>query len=166
MPHKDDSSLSLYETYEFKGYSMSVGGDLINLSTILVTEDEEFYAIFEKIDDVRKIVHEDWFEQDGKEVTITESYSGYTATGIILKPKRILTGKITIPRKFNGKDVIALSGFNTPAERETSLHTITHVFMEKQSDMDSKAPLCKINGDAFETVKTLKYFDFEGASVK
>lgn len=166
IPYKDDSQLSLYETYNFTGYSSRVGGDLVDVSTIKVTSDEDFYAIFEKVDDVRTIVHPEYFtatdvwtyDEQGLNIG-----SAYTATGVSITPIVILKGKITIPRMFNGKPVIGIGGFgNTSGD---SAHAVTHIFMELADD-NSKSSLCVITNNTFRNVRTLKYFDFGGSNLR
>ena len=170
LPFKDDSQLGLYETYDFKGWSSSIGGELVDLSTITVTSDEEFYAIFEKVDDVRKIVHYDWFEAtpyDYDEAQWEFMKSNYKTSGLMIYPKGhstgkplALRGKITIPRRINGVNVIGLGSFP-----ESDGHEITHVFMEDDGS-GTRAPLTMIGSRAFQFVETLKYFDFANSSVR
>ena len=170
LPFKDDSQLGLYETYDFKGWSSSIGGELVDLSTITVTSDEEFYAIFEKVDDVRKIVHYDWFEAtpyDYDEAQWEFMKSNYKTCGLMIYPKGhstgkplALRGKITIPRRINGVNVIGLGSFP-----ESDGHEITHVFMEDDGS-GTRAPLTMIGSRAFQFVETLKYFDFANSSVR
>lgn len=170
LPYKDDSQLGLYETYDFKGWSSSMGGELVDLSTITVTSDEEFYAIFEKIDNVKKVVHYDWFEAVDYEYNESQfdfMKSTYTANGVMLQPKGYslgtplkLKGKITIPRKVDGMDVIAITGFTG-----NDGHEVTHVFME-DDESDTRAPLLMVGARAFQATTTLKYFDFANSSVR
>lgn len=166
IPYKDDSQLSLYETYNFKGYSSSVGGELIDVSTILVTSDEDFYAVFEKVDDVRTIIHPEYFEPTDV-WTYSESGfnigSSYSTTGVSLTPKVTLKGKITIPRTFDGQPVIGIGGFGNSSGE--SAHAITHVFMETAED-DTKAPLTVISNSAFRNVYSLIYFDFGNSNIR
>jgi hypothetical protein len=41
---------------------LGIGGSKIDVSTITVTSDEEFYANFKLIEDIRTVVHPDWFK--------------------------------------------------------------------------------------------------------
>jgi hypothetical protein len=126
IPYKeytDDSLEGLYKAYNFKGYSISSSGEVVNLNEITVISDRNFYAIFEEVDDIRKVVHLDWFEAQTETYTYDEKgfipTSSFKASGVMLQPKGTnegnpikLKGKITIPRKFNNKDVIALIDFS------------------------------------------------------
>jgi hypothetical protein len=43
---------------------------------------------------------------------------------------------------------------------------ITHIFMEKASEEDRFKPIAQIYAYAFDTLSTLKYFEFESTDVR
>ena len=169
IPYQDDSTLKLKETYDFQGWSLSKTGKVINPDTYVITSNETFYAIFKLVEDVTKVVHYDWFTF--REITVSDygygvpghDTSTFNKTGLWIQPADGVTlrGKVTIPRSYQGKDVIALNSFG-------GRHKITHVFMENGN---GKAPLVSLGSQAFwsgdyETRSTIKYFDFANSSLR
>ncbi|MGN1342629.1 MAG: hypothetical protein ACI4VL_05335 [Bacilli bacterium] len=116
IPYRSDANLSnIYQSYDFKGYSLSVNGSLINVENITVSSDEEFYAIFKLVDDVRDIVHDDWFVYSDLTTFSENSYpslenSSYSISGyyIAIKPNLLIQGKVVLPRTYNGKPIIGI----------------------------------------------------------
>ena len=169
IPYQDDSSLGLKETYDFQGWSLSKTGKIIDPSTYVITSDETLYAIFKLVEDCTKIVHYEWFEF--RDITISDygygvpghDQSSYNKKGWWVYPVDSVTlkGKVTIPRMYQGKEVLTISGFG-------GRHQITHVFMENGT---GKAPLSALGSETFwsgsyETRGTLKYFDFANTSLR
>ena len=63
IPYRENpSSFSLYEAYDFKGYSLINGSPIIASSTYSLFTDCSFYAVFEKENDIRNVVHKEWFD--------------------------------------------------------------------------------------------------------
>lgn len=162
-PYKDDSSLSLYETYDFKGYALIAGSTNPASNEYLVTNNQSFYAIFELVSDIREIVHEDWFNYTpftyNKDIENVEygGDSNFSAVeGYLISPKIKMKGKITIPSHYNNKPVVAIGGFGTEeiGTVNSEYNGITHIFVQK----DSK--LYEIREKGFNGLTTLKYFDF------
>lgn len=168
VPYKDDSGLELLQTYNFKGYSLTEKGDVTDVTELKVTSDRRFYAQFDKTEDIRKVVHPEWFEASPFTYRETSVLGGSTyplVEGIALTPKIKLRGKITIPRQWKDEtgthDVIALTNFTTLGDN------ITHIFMEKQDGDTTPAPLIAINTSCFNSsASQLKYFDFAGTSIR
>ena len=136
VPFKDDSELDLIETYNFIGYSLSVGGKITDLNTIVVSSDEDFYANFER-KNVYQSIHEDWFDVD--------------KNGIIV-PNRILKGKITLPAKKNKITVTTIGSFKELINNKEQ--QFTHIFCPADSQITT------ISENAFNGVRSLKYFDY------
>lgn len=165
VPYKDDSQLGLLETYNFIGYSLTANGEVQDVTALKVTSDRTFYAQFEKVADVRQVVHKDWFEATGVQYNQDSLISNDVFTGLEIKPKQGITlrGKITIPRQFVDpkdstiKDVISVGNFAAQAG-------VTHVFMEKQETDKEPHPLCVVGNQCFNN-SNLKYFDFEGSKI-
>ena len=114
VPYRNDSELGKYQTYDFKGYSLSKNniGSVVQLSNIKSNRDLVFYAHFEQITDVRNIIHPEYFtavdsyySESGRD---WEDTSFAIDNGVILKLVVPVKGKITIPAQFEGKPVIAL----------------------------------------------------------
>ena len=160
IPWQDDSMLSLKQTYDFQGWSLSKTGKIIEPSNYTITSDENLFAIFKLVEDVTKIVHYEWFNFQLNEVyEANTGVRGHTQVikGYLCQPKVSLKGKVTIPRKYNGQDVIRVGGFDNYDQK------VTHVFMESGT---GKAPLLQVDSLGFALVNTLKYFDFANTSLR
>ena len=168
IPYRDDSSLDLYESYDFQGWSLAVNGSLIDVTSITVSGDEEFYASFKLIEDIRTVVHDEYFIFSDELITVNLTGYGngddYSVTGYgIIGPKVSLQGKVVIPKSHNNYPVVALGGF---APSKEAPQYITHIFMEKASEEDRFKPIAQIYSNAFDTLSTLKYFEFESTDVR
>lgn len=163
IPYRpEDENMGLYETWDFVGYSLTNGGDkLDNIESMISTSDMTFYAKYRKLNDVRTIVHPEWFTV----VTNNAQVEGYTNTpsggkviakGCEIRPKLGLVGKITIPRMINDVPVVRLSNFNKIPGTEES-QKITHIFMQQGSGAN---PVYQISSGCFNNVRSLVYFDF------
>ena len=164
IPYRSDAQLGLYETYDFQGYSLAPDGALFDVVSMTVSSDEEYYAIFKLVEDVRKVVHPEWFTIVNNNFTYDEHAvlpgSDYYTSGLSICPAVKLKGKITIPRYINGYPVVSLVDFDT-LEQE-----ITHVFMEHSDEESGRAPLTVIQYECFNDVDTLKYFDFTNSNIR
>lgn len=178
IPYKPTpNTWDLKKAYDFAGYSLIKDSETIVSSGYKVQNDQNFYACFKVIEDISKIVHEEWFDfventynrdtywqsssiiEDESDrvpspmVPDTEGYAIKIKEGIVLK------GKITIPAYYNNKPVVQISN-NFISDVTTS--GITHVFMQTGSGIENK--LYQIGSDAFgrkgDTNTSLKYFDF------
>jgi hypothetical protein len=168
IPYRDDSELDLYESYDFQGWSLAVNGGIIDVTSITVSGNEEFYAIFKLVEDIRTIVHEEYFTFSDDLITVNLSGFGnsddYTITGYgIVGPKVSLQGKVVIPRTHNNYPVVALGGF---APSKESPQYITHIFMQKAGEEDRFKPITQIYAYAFDSLSTLKYFEFENSDIR
>ena len=167
IPYRDDSQLSLFQSYDFQGYSLAVNGSKIDVSTVTVSSDEEFYANFKLIEDIRTTVHPEWFKftpytySEGAYIT----GSTYSISGYVVEPAVALQGKVVIPRSYKNQPVVALASFVTTPEFP---HRITHVFMEKENDKNSVGtnPVTDIWSGAFLNMSSLKYFEFENSNLR
>ena len=169
IPYRSDADLpNIYQSYDFKGYSLSINGSLIDVTNITVSSDEEFYAIFKLVDDVRNIVHDDWFVYSDLAKFTENSYPGfenssYSISGyyISLKPELLVQGKVVLPRTHNGQPIIGYMNNGDPNKATNQL--ITHVFI---SNSDEDCKLTVIAGSSFDGISTLKYFEFERTSLR
>ena len=169
VPYRSDADLpNIYQSYDFKGYSLSINGSLIDVTNITVSSDEEFYAIFKLVDDVRNIVHDDWFVYSDLAKFTENSYPGfenssYSISGyyISLKPELLVQGKVVLPRTHNGQPIIGYMNNGDPNKATNQL--ITHVFI---SNSDEDCKLTVIAGSSFDGISTLKYFEFERTSLR
>ena len=184
IPYKENpSSFSLYEAYDFKGYSLINGSLVIAPSTYSLSNDQSFYAVFEKENDIRNIVHEDWFDftqtsYDRDNTYSSDEYAAYFPNqndrvpypsklnvggcSISIKQGLILQGKVTLPAigtyiNKNGKKetgpVIAIKEHFGDGQK------ITHLFCEKEN-----SNILEIGTDAFSGGQT--YFNnFYGDNV-
>lgn len=168
IPYRpEESDMGLYETWDFVGYSLTNGGDkLDNIEDMISTSDMIFYAKYRKLNDVRTIVHPEWFNVITTNA-IVEGYSGTPSAGKIvakgceISPKLGLVGKITIPRMINDIPVVRLSNFSKIPGTENS-QKITHIFMQQGS---GKNPVYQISSGCFKEVESLVYFDFSNTNL-
>ena len=156
VPHADNSSLDLLQVYDFKGYSLVKGSPTLIQDAFTVSDDTELYTSFKLESNARKCVHSDWFEIVNSNYVYNANGNDSkipTTTGLEIKPKFALYGKVTIPNKINDKPVIKISGFANTG--------ITHVFMEESGNM-----LYVIGQDTFSQSQTLVHFDFANCAVR
>lgn len=181
IPYKaTPSTYDLKKCYDFKGYSLLKDHDTIVANGYTVAGDQNFYPAFDLVNDISKVIHEDWFEY-----TLTN----YTDVGLSIGPSyglnedcvpgdgidnlegwiinikkgANLRGKITIPATYQNKPIVALSSLFA---RECP--GITHVFMQTDKTNKVLNKLYRIGNKAFgcnyEEASTyspsLQYFDF------
>ena len=60
-PYIEDLTLKLFEAYDFKGYSLSEGSSTKVPDSYIVTGNGTLWAIFKLENDIRTIVHPEWF---------------------------------------------------------------------------------------------------------
>lgn len=169
IPYADSSNLSLYQSYDFIGYSLVENSNTIISNQFSVNGKATLWAVFNLVDDIRTIVHPEWFiaEQYRYNETLDTEY--YGTEGVSIRPKYSkLKGKITLPATmlYNGeeKPVIAIQGFAAPEDNRESQsnYEITHVFMETNKENH----LYMIMSSAFRGCKQLVYFDFDNCAVR
>lgn len=168
IPSVDNSQLKLLEAYDFKGYSLVKGSSTLINESFTVVDTTELYTAFKLEDNIRKVVHPEWFEVvDTSTYTdeLDNEYSGRTGVTLMPKSGYLLPEKITIPATFKYNDVIypviGIIGFGGNMTTN-SLQKITHVFMEDEKENQ----LYEIKEGAFYNAKSLVYFDFEKSAVR
>ena len=170
IPYREYSGTNLTAAYDFKGYSLIQGASNLVPSAYTLTNNQNFYAVFEFVDDIRKVVHPEWF-QFGDETYRQDLNYDYVINplpeikGYNISPKVKLKGKITLPAMYNNKPVIKIaSQFAGVASGEhdgTEIqHEITHIFCEEGSQ------LREIGANAFYKNLTLQHFDFSLNTVR
>lgn len=137
VPYKNEANLQLYQKYHFKGYGLSPLSKGVLPDNYIIVQDSKFYAIF---DDQPQSVYSStvnplYLEADSNNRLKVKS--GYT-----------LTGKVTLPKEFNGKPVkgIQSSGFQN--------QKVTHVFWEQGSTEE-----ITVEQYAFQRVDSLQYYE-------
>lgn len=157
---EEEELANMYGGYNFKCYSLSPNSsNEIVLSSYPITSNTIFYAVFNKVDDLRKYPHyEDFFEFTPYSY-IEDEYSGttlYNTEGYMVTPAKgkILSGKVVIPAKYKNQPVVAMSGFSNSK--------ITHLFFEPNSEMRLIYQFCfhSSNDSNAVTCETLKQFEF------
>lgn len=144
IPYIIDNSLGLRDGYNFKGYGLSENTSAVISDNSKVGNHITLWAVFEKVTDMRKVIHEDWFTFSAKD------NSNKTC---IASPKADLKlgGKITIPSQTSdGYTVIGIAKFNEYAPE------ITHVFLPSNNYLQN------IENSCFSNAK-IQYFDFPQA---
>ena len=176
VPYKEYAGSELKAAYNFAGYALLRDSTTKVSDEYIITNDQSFFAIFEYVSDISKVVHyEDWFtftpyaytkDKDYSDINVIpqeEKYLQYldNKKSYMVTPKVQLRGKITIPAKYNGKPVVAVGGFGAKGEGDSKFnHEVTHVFCEEGSQ------LYEIRGSAFRFLTSLKYFDFSQNTVR
>ena len=178
IPYKPEpDNYGLKEANNFIGYGLTPQAITPVASDYVVSNDQNFYAIFEKVEDITQVVHHDWFDYipydyeqdqfilqnnpdlpndifpDGKPLGKIHGYS--------IKMNRALKGKITIPsfHPIDGLPIISL-GQDFALGQDERNHHLTHLFCEKNSQ------LYEIQFQAFWGNAYLKYFDFSQNTVR
>lgn len=127
--YRDSSDLTDDYRWAFKGWSLYNYGDVvvnnpvyINPETLVVTGDIILHAHFVRENCKDIATNSNYFNF---ELTTVKGIQGYTIN-IKENYRKVLEGKITLPRKHNDLDVIRIGDFRN-AEK------ITHIFCEKNS---------------------------------
>jgi hypothetical protein len=107
IPYKpEDASYALKEANNFIGYGLIPRATTPVAADYTVNNNQDFYAIFERVSDISKIVHPEYFDfyyyDYTKDTSYTEDGSDPSfgnKAGVSISPKEgiILQGKITIP---------------------------------------------------------------------
>lgn len=133
--------------WNFIGYSLAVGGQIVDLSTITVSNDEEFYANYKDVK-ITEAIHPEWFEiEDG-----------------VIKPNRILRGKIIIPAKINDKVVTAISNRFSEAIKEQE-QKFTHIFFEDNNQITSIQGGDFNSYGAFRGYNNIQFIDLKNTKI-
>ena len=170
IPYVDSSNLPLEHVYDFIGYSLREDSTTPVSNNYAVRGEDTLWTIFKLEENVRKVVHQEWFKAElhsYNEPRDTKFKVEY-GEGVIVQPSPgiILKGKITIPveMEYDGKmlPVIAIKGFGGSQE-EVSPHEITHIFMEESKITNQLYDITKY---AVCNSPSFKYFDFENCNVR
>lgn len=178
-PYKDASELPLKECYAFKGYSLiPENGPILDANRYTIISDVVLYPQFEQAsiyDSINPNLFEPVYISDevGYIYRYDETNGNYgwniykaenalpsekldwpwNKTGIKLKPKGQLRGKIVIPQTFDidgvTYDVVGLRGF-------TGLTELTHVFLQDAEHQEIRI----IDRACFSECTSLNYFEF------
>jgi hypothetical protein len=164
MPvHPQENELDTYKTYRFLGFSRNdktmvvkkeSEAQLVDFSMLFSVTDYKFYAVYIEADVHDKVSDLSLFSS----TTSTWKDSGdskYNITGCSLCPAegKVLSGKLTLPKTFNGLPVVAVHGFASTRENP---HEITHVFWEGGNNPN----LRMIGTSAFQSNDKLEFFEF------
>jgi hypothetical protein len=145
IPYITDDTLSLFQGYDFLGYSLVDGSKTIVSDKFTVTNHAELWTVFEFVEDMRKVAHSEWF-------IINENGA--------VSPKYKLGGKITIPNKINDIDVKSINNFGSTSPN------LTHVFLQNGNLLNTLSNYCFSfrSGNSNVINSILQYFDFEQAT--
>lgn len=170
IPYVSDpnGTLSLYEGYDFKGYSASENSKIIlDEAQYKVINKATFYAVFEYTKEINKVVHPEWFTVVNIDSNQYEDEAKFKTVGAIISPVTInIGGKITIPSTIEHEGsiypVIGITGFSKQVGQKYTAAPLTHVFMDGTIDNT----LYLINDNCFYNATTLQYFDFDACAVR
>lgn len=196
IPYKEpEANFGLKEAYNFVGYTLIKDGSAIVPNTYTISNDQSFYAKFEKVDDISTIVHPEWF--DFKEIVWdddaeyqSELYSTYfenladrvptdengripgkinKAYKIHIKEGLKLKGKITIPIEYDGAPVTTLGQcFNgiSQTDYQSGQRVESGITHVFMQTVKNKKPqLYTIGANAFGYNPSLQYFDFTSVRI-
>ncbi len=174
VPYFDSDGLNLtkYAAYDCKGYSLSEDSSILVSEAYVVKNNETLWAVMELENDIRTIVHPEWFSGAIEEYSKEDGYDFGKKSGIVLRPKTVngkqfqFPDKVVIPSTFviNGseKPVIGIEGFGGTASAPTAQDKVKYVFVEK----DKPNTLYWIKERAFGYMPNLKYFDFDNCQAR
>ena len=144
IPYKDDSALSLYDTYKFKGWASDINGDVKDLTNKRADADATYYAIFEIV--------------NVKNNPLSGEYFTYRNNSYCLN-RNDFRGKITIPAKINGIQIKAFNDLGNSITDNERNKQVTHVFFEEGSEIDI------IGRHAFNNWSKLKYVELPNGNI-
>ena len=139
--YRDSSDLDIYERWTFKGWSINNYGEAnhpnpvyLDTSNLVVTGNLTAYAHFVKEDVRTNPTKEEYFDFvetvvetfDGNMSNPQRNHYGY-AINIKEEYRKILEGKITLPKLYNKQPVIKVGDFANASK-------ITHVFFEDEKN--------------------------------
>lgn len=186
IPYKpEDASYGLKEANNFIGYGLVPRATTPAAADYTVNNNQDFYAIFERVPDITKVVHPEYFDfhyyQYSADTSYTEDGSDPSfgnKIGVSVSPKAGVTlqGKITIPSYtttyIRGEQtvtgdkmpVLAIADYfaceyNGSPGGIPKGHKITHIFTEADSQ------LLEIGRWAFAS-NDIEYFDFSANTVR
>lgn len=161
LPSYSDNSLDLEETYRFIGWTenanqMIVNSEkevkIVNFAQMLSVKNYKFYACYIKENVHKNVTDLSLFE-------ISNYSQGAYGAGLRIKPAKgvILSGKITLPTRFNDEPIKYIDGF----ANQTGL---THVFWVEDKDTGADPQLLQVRGGmadaaAFSNCTSLVYFE-------
>lgn len=166
---------SLYEAYDFKGYTFSKATNVLISDNQKVTGNSDLYAVFRHEEDIREVVHEDWFDfGEGvvsyNDPSVIKNYLTNTVSdlGWSITPKVRLTGKVTLPSKYNNYPVIKIHDFAT---FNGNKQLFTHIFVQPGESRLREISYTGTGqaigtGGCFVDQTNLKYFDFSGNTIR
>ena len=168
----DASGLTLYQAYDCKGYSLSEDSKIFVSELYTVKNDDTLWAVFELEEDIRDIVHYEWFEGRVDKYDMEAQTFGIKE-GIIISPKNVthngitsrflMHDKITLPATFiiDGieKPVIGVENFEVTSDNP---HAVKYIFMDKNKTNS----LYDIKTGAFKNLNSLRYFDFDNSAIR
>lgn len=161
VPYKDDSSLPLTQTYKFKGFTSIKGSSqIIDVTTILVQRDWEFYPVFRQqsvYEETTDLKYFDFFTAsyyDSNYVPSSAVNTAYDITeengggyNIGIKSGVELRGKITLPSYYNGKPIISTNNTFGCYRGAQGGKNITHIFWKQTAQ--EPCMLRSIEGESF-----------------
>ena len=158
VPHKDESALPLESTYKHIGYSTSKGGRKVDLGSMRSIKDYKFYAVYEIAN-----VYDAPFDEKFFDFTFG-TYHEQSGYYISVKPEYSLSGKVTLPTRYNNQPIIGILG--AASQSDTSFingfrnnNDITHIFWYKDPagmNVIDFAMRC------FEGMGSLQYIEIPG----
>ena len=172
-PERDETALPADQTYQLIGFNRDQNGiDTVpvDLNTFNAIQDETFYALWNpETVSVYDNIHPEYFEVVSRNATAGIG-GDYSYSGMEIRLKVPVKGKLTVPAQINGENVVIFSSMNSPIPMpnavDSNLQNVTHVFFEKikvyqnEEIVREYTPVKVINRYTFYRCTNLQYFEF------
>ena len=162
VPYKDDSSLGLYSTNGFVGYTdNTLTNKVIDFSKTTVRNNAHYYPVFKEIN-VYDNIDPSYYSG---EIYITED----GRTGVELTLIKAVKGKITIPATFNldgvNYPVLSINASFAASKNGLTSHiprgqNLTHVFFALDTQIEVFNMYAFFGDSIYTTVSKLVYVEF------
>lgn len=155
LPYKPSNALADDKVFKFIGYSDEAdGSNIVDITEFLAVKDYVFYAVHEEASVYDNVLDSKYFSFTNYTYSIMGEDNNYRLEGYMLEPAPgvMLRDKITIPKEYNDKPVVAISNFYD--------QEITHMYFEQGHELREIASPAFYNNANGQTCSTLKYFEF------
>lgn len=114
LPYKPSNLLADDRVYKFTGYSDEAdGSNIVDVTNFLAVKDYTFYAVHEEASVYDNVLDSKYFTFTDYTYSLMGEDNEYRLEGYMLEPGPgvMLRDKITIPKEYNEKPVVAIKNF-------------------------------------------------------